>query len=119
MKAVDYLKAKERMTNGCDADYCVFKCPLSSRRNKIYKSCTKFELSNPEQAIEIVENWTKENPVKTYLSVLLEKFPNAEMHKNGLPKFCPDLLFGEKAKSKECINDMNCKDCWNREYKEE
>ena len=97
MKAVDYLKAKARM-----AKY----------------HCSELERERPEKAVEIVGKWAKEHPVKAYKDVLLERFPNAEMHKNGLPKFCPDLLFGEKAKSKECINDMNCKDCWNREYKE-
>ena len=36
----------------------------------------KLEIDYPEQAVEIVEKWAKENPVKTYLSVLLEKLPH-------------------------------------------
>lgn len=114
MKAVEYLKAKARM---CNALVC--NCPLSKRNNEKGLLCESFEKDYPEKAIEIVEKWAKENPVKTYLSVLLEKLPNSQIHKNGLPKFCPDLLFGEKAKPKECMNDTSCKQCWNREYKEE
>lgn len=79
---------------------------------------------NPNKTIEIVEQWAKEHPVKTYLSVLLEKFPKTQFNRNKTPNFCPHNIFGEKAKFKECDNcDIGsvclCLKCWNREYKEE
>ena len=53
MNAVEYLKAKGRMTNGCK--YSCDECPLSSENNGINRGCAIFEVQYPEQAIEIVE----------------------------------------------------------------
>lgn len=66
MKAVDYLKTKARMTNNCETDYCVFKCPLNNMRNKSNskESCTEFEQIYPEQAVEIIEKWGEGTPAK-------------------------------------------------------
>ena len=107
MKAVDYLKAKARMTNNCHI--LCRDCPL--------KNCSKLEIDYPEQAVEIVERWAKENPVKTYLSVLLEKFPNTKTSFDGIPVFCVSVLFGGDIYCHK--NNIRCVDCWNREYKEE
>ena len=80
-------------------------------------TCVKLEGNNPVKAVEIVEKWAKEHPVKTYLSVLLEKLPNVKIDKGGFPRICVSELFNTE---KYC-NDVsiNCRDCWNREYKEE
>lgn len=118
MKAVDYLKEKARMTN-CYSSRCnPVCCPLSSNNNGIGLSCALIEKRYPEKAVEIVEKWAKENPVKTYLSVLLEKFPNAPLLENG-DLICPQYLFGDSADNENCLYGENCVDCWNREYKEE
>ncbi len=112
MKAVDYLKAKARMTNNCKID--CDECPIDFDNNGVKKNCVKFESEHTEQAVEIISKWAKENPVKTYLNVLLEKLPNAKLNKKGLPLFCPKYVFPIENK---CIND--CVKCWHREYKEE
>ena len=116
MDAVEYLKEKARMTNSCGSQCNPVRCPLSSNNtaiNGIGLSCTLFEKRYPEKAVEIVEKWSKENPVKTYLSVLLEKLPNAKLDEYGTPKkFCP------KTPDERCAGAI-CSDCWNREYKEE
>lgn len=112
MKAVDYLKEKVRM---CKSYECP-ECPLSMRKNNYKIDCVNFIKSYPEQAVAIVEKWAKENPVKTYLSVLLEKFPNTKLE-NEYPNLCPDALFGITTELNECC-EMDCTDCWNREYKE-
>jgi len=111
MNAVDYLKEKERMCNSL-----VCNCPMSKKNNGKGMLCESFEKYYTEKAVEIVENWAKENPVKTYLSVLLEKLPNATLNNSTtLPFICVQTLFG---KGVECIGGMSCKQCWNREYKE-
>lgn len=110
MKAVDYLKEKARMTNNCDT---CRNCPLDNVENMM--SCVILESNYPEKAVEIVEKWAKENPVKTYLSVLLEKLPNTKLYGGSFPKFCPHTVFNTNEK---CTPDTNCKDCWEREYKE-
>jgi len=117
MDAVEYLKEYVRMAN-CNSDCktCSLGCELN-------------ETLHPEQAVAIVEQWAKENPVKTYLSVLLEKYPTIRKTTEGLPMntfrgsksiICPDVLYGDKAKFEECgYSEIGgCIDCWNRKYKE-
>lgn len=69
---------------------------------------------------EYAEQWAEENPVKTYLSVLLEKFPNVQMNTvNGIPEFCPQCIFGGEVWVKCDYTSETCMKCWNREYKEQ
>lgn len=112
MNAVDYLREKSRM---CNALVC--NCPMSKRNNGKGLLCGSFEKDYPEQAIEIVEKWAKEHPVKTYTGVLLEKFPNTELNDYEIPMICIRRIFGSR--NFECSSMSDCADCWNREYKEE
>ncbi len=115
MKAIDYFKEKARMTDDC-VMFCKI-CPLSSANNGTRQGCETFQSNHPKKAVEIVEKWAKENPPKTYKDVLLEKLPNVKIDKGGFPRICVSELFNTE---KYC-NDVsiNCRDCWNREYKEE
>lgn len=111
MKAIEYLKAKARFCTGiCNI------CPLSSNNNEEKLYCDDLEIERPEIAVELVEKWAKENPQKTYLSGLLEKFPNAELNSEGYPFFCAISIYGDLHKP-NCTYTA-CRDCWNREYKE-
>lgn len=111
MDAVEYLKQKKRMTGGCENSSCT-NCPLDGENNKQCVRCVYLESEFPEEAVEIVENWAKEHPAKTYKSVFLEKFPDAKIEKNGIPCSCIIYLFGEKVKPRAC---GSCTYCWNRE----
>ena len=118
MNAIEYLKEKARMTNNCDT---CRNCPLDIENNEENLTCVNLESNDPVKAVEIVEKWAKENPVKTYLSVLLEKFPNVPLDSQGIPKaFCPENICGGY-EWEHCngIIDNKCTKCWNREYKEE
>jgi hypothetical protein len=115
MKAVDYFKIKGRMTDNCDMN--CGKCLLYAMNNGRGAFCGKYEVLNPKEAIEIVSKWAKEHPVKTYLSILLEKFPNVKLSEDKYPNLCPDAIFDITTGLKECC-EMECIDCWNREYKE-
>ena len=120
MKAGDYLKEKARMTKGrCSTNYECSKCPFNHKNNGKQVSCTQIEEMHPELAVKIVEKWAKEHPVKTYLSVLLEKLPKTSINEHGVPKTCPDALFGKSAYFDSCNCPYECVKCWNREYKEE
>jgi hypothetical protein len=115
MDAVEYLKNKARM---CEENTC-HECGLTFDDWDSKSPCLDTERDYPEKAVEIVEKWAKENPVKTYLSVLLEKFPNAKLNEKGLPTIiCPNMIFRVE---NGCGNGqfMTCLECWNREYKEE
>ena len=112
MDAIKYFKVKVRMTHKCRMDCS--KCPLYRHNNEKNVSCIDLEEMYPESAVEIVEKWEKENPVKTYLSVLLEKFPHGKRKPFGAPVVCPRDLFNID----QACPGTSCKDCWNRECEE-
>lgn len=73
-----------------------------------------YEVEKVAEQLEILYEWVKEHPVKTYKDVFLEKLPNARLHKDGRPVTCRDVVFGIV---RHCTT--NCTECWNEPYKEE
>jgi hypothetical protein len=97
--AENYIMERNRIRNE--------NCGIS---NEIYAA----ELDgNPEKAIEIVQKWSDEHPVVTYLDKLLEAFPNAKIGEGNVPLICPNKLG---------LNDLSCDkkcvECWSQPYKE-
>lgn len=115
MDAVEYLKQKNRMTNNCTI--ACNTCPLAIENNNRNLVCANFVRHYIEEAVEIVENWAKEHPAKTYKDVFLEKFPDAKIEKNGVPYPCIIYLFGEKVRPGAC-GSCSCTYCWYREVEE-
>jgi hypothetical protein len=105
---------KQRKDGGCELN-CV-DCPLSSSNNGTGISCSHFETGYPEEAIAIMQKWSDEHPQKTYLSELLEHFPNVPLTTTEIPEdICPFHL-GFMSKD-DCRNDRNCIKCWNQPIK--
>lgn len=102
----NYLKEKYRMTDKCLI--CCEKCVLSSFLNGECLDCGKFEMIYPDKAIEKVQKWSDEHPIRTVLDVLLERFPDTRLRESGIPKFCPNHL---GLTNNSC--DGNCVACWN------
>lgn len=110
MNAVEYLRERTRMTKGCTRECS--DCPLA--RDTRFK-CIELESKYPEKAIEIVERWSIEHPVKTYKMDFFEKHPKAKKDANGNPLMCIVDVYGEEAEFKECEYRIDkCIDCWNR-----
>lgn len=116
----NYLVEKKRMLNSlgrtsgiCDGIECD-TCPLSSWKNDENLSCGQFEIEYPLKATEIVRKWAEEHPRKTRKDVLFEKFPKAEICKDGSPYSCCAAL---GMIEKEQCNE-NCAECWNTEVEE-
>ena len=106
MDAVKYLKEKERMchsyNNMCDG--CGF--------GKVPK-CNRTEEDNPEKAVDIVERWSAEHPMKMRQSEFLKMFPNAPLRENGSIAICPlDVDRDAKCSQKQ---GLRCPDC-QKEY---
>ena len=102
MDAVKYLKERNRMcdsyNNMCDG--CGFgKVPKGNRA----------EDDNPEKAVEIVEKWSKEHPMKTRQSEFLKMFPNADIGQ-GYLNVCPKRIDLNSLTEDECA-DLRCSDC--------
>lgn len=112
MDALTFFKERSRMTNNCsiDCDNCLIA------KNKYGVYCAVLEIEHPEETIAIVEKWSKEHPRKTYLTDLLEKYPNIDLANTGEPKFlCPhDLGYMPTPKNgRNCSSHEDCIKCWN------
>ncbi len=111
--ALEYFKIKNRMAYSCRID-CE-DCPLCSKNNGLYVSCKLLEFKHTEKAVKIVEQWGKEHPGKIYLSNFLEKYPNAELREDGIPKdICPSSLGLKDIKDKDVCYFDDCITCWNQ-----
>lgn len=110
MDAVEYLKARARMTEYCNIG-CSKNCPLGKGKNGRGVGCIDMECTNPEESVAIVEQWAKEHPLKTYAQDFFEKFPNAPRDRTGLPILCKKKIYGGECSSK-------CTNCWNLKMEE-
>lgn len=121
MDAVEYLKEKSRMTEFCSGTICHGKCLLSFEKNSSRETCNIFEVKHPQEAVAIVEKWSKEHPHETYKSYFLKRFPNAILDGDGFPLNCKNKMFGINRGDCE-RHDCSCNKCWNEilpdEYKE-
>ena len=116
MTAVGYLRGRKRMcdryignTPACEG------CPLD---NPNCTGCSDYEETYPEEVIQKVEKWAKENPEETILSDFLRKYPNAELTNEGYPWFCCEHLFKRDHSNSLCGPVQSCKKCWNRPLSE-
>lgn len=110
MDAVKYLKERKRMcdsyNNMCDG--CGF--------GKVPK-CNRAEEDNTEKAVEIVEKWSAEHPIKTRQSEFLKMFPNADI-RNGVIFICPRKTNKNSVTSEEC-DKSTCFECRKKYWLEE
>lgn len=95
---------------------------------EFHSDCSKCELFEPfdtcgvsllpDNLDEIVDEWVKEHPVKTYAMDFFEKFPNAPKDDDGIPIPCMKYIYADK-QFKECLESkVDCLKCWNQEMKE-
>ena len=111
MDAVEYLKAKARMTKRGDGAVCNISCkdcPIGIDNNGVETNCRKLESYYPEKAVEIIEQWAAEHPKKTRQSEFLKTFPNAVMSEGvvGISPCAIDVSYGTQ---QDCT--QHCRDC--------
>lgn len=119
MDAVRFIKEINRMCkiiyHDC-SDYPLDKVSYCNRK-EIQKNGLK--------AIEIVEEWSRNHPQKTFLQDFLEKYPKAPLESDNTPKVCPyqcgytlETMCGRTSETR-CGKYIykeyrNCIECWNR-----
>ena len=126
-KTENYFAEKKRMIKRAGIGVCRIKCedcPLGITNNGMNVLCSELETLYPEKAIEIIQRWSNAHPPKTFLTDLLEKYPNIPLDNNGKPSYvCPHdlgLMSAENCKLElmsveDCKKDSNkCIECWNQ-----
>ena len=111
MNAVEYLKEANRL---CKTVKDCRNCPIEKINNFCYpcrSSSQMLESMNPEKCVEIVEKWSKENPVKTRQSEFLKLYPNALISdESGVLNLCPRKLDTVETTEAMC-RDSRCDEC--------
>jgi len=111
MDAITYLKEKSRLTQGCEIE-CI-NCRIGY--DTIGISCEELEEQNPEKAVEIIEQWSKDCPTETYMDKVLAVLPSAKTGMlNG--NLCLQDMFNIEV---DCNNIESCEECWKQPYKEQ
>ena len=100
MDTVEYVKQRERM---CD----YYGCPARD-----YERCSS--LDGIFKLVPIVEQWSKEHPLKTKQSEFLKQWPDTEISDDGLPSIAPcqldiELIHGKA--QKDCEDRGVCDKC--------
>lgn len=116
MDALEFLNEFKRMCEYYEKynSNCTI-CPLYDKNSYI---CRGIKNCNSKYILDAVERWSKEHPKRTYLSVLLEKFPKTVLNEFGIPSFCPSYLGFKEFRDARCGEYERCENCWNKEYKE-
>ena len=112
----DYARmCKSKIGIDCD------ECELN--KNKKYSSCELFMMKEPEKAVEIIEEWSAEHPIKTRQSEFLEQYPEVAKDEHGVIDIAPCAI--EKSRfrknSERICNtpEKSCKQCRNEYWNEE
>lgn len=98
MDAVEFYKAFKRMCDKTDCKDCLLD-----------QKCRPSANVEPEEVVELVEEWAKDHPVKTRQSEFLRMFPNAPKSGRVLD-ICPRDLNIEYMPPKRCEN-IFCSAC--------
>lgn len=109
MDAVKYVKTKYRLCRSKDS---CFECPLQDKENC---GCIADTIEYVEKAVQIVEEWAKDNPIKTRQSKLLNMFPDVKIDDDGVVAFCPSNFLPSVERSAYCKKHKKCEEC-RKEY---
>lgn len=91
-------------------------CPMSYKKSGKECTCDELMRTHAAKASAIIDKWCAEHPQKTYKQDFLEKFPNAEVLKNGTPNSCKKCIYGGVCSGAE---PKKCHACWNEVMSEE
>lgn len=109
MDAVEFLvnKARYCIFSGCNCE----KCQIFNECASDLDSLTK---KQAQRMVDVVEQWSKEHPVKTRQSEFLKQWPDAEIGDDGYPSIAPCQLYKdmeEKDENGVCCKNCGCTEC--------
>lgn len=112
MDAVEFLKAKNRICKSRDkySDYC-WSCPIGNGSGGCQAGAFGNQRVTETELVQIVENWSKEHPIKTRQSEFLKLFPDAKLDNNGIVLIMPCHIEGRLRSSEMCEKMTSCPEC--------
>lgn len=113
MDAVEYIKEAKRICKSRSVCKSVSsKCPLLDENGHCTATadiCAADIIEKTENAVHIVEQWAKDNPIKTRQSEFLRMFPKAEI-KDDYLWMCPKYINYDYNPEENC-HEISCSDC--------
>lgn len=108
MDAVEFFQTVNRI---CKNRHCN-ECPVA-KEGRCMAGFDDKSVKNIEETISKVEQWAKDNPIKTRQSEFLKRFPSAMINRSdGILCISPCSIEGKRM---GCTNGKSCGDC-RREY---
>ena len=87
------------------------ECPFEIEK---VGACSSFMYKHTEEAENIITEWCKEHPQKTYAMDFFEKFPNAREFTDGIPDLPACDIYGDlRCFVDNCSGGRDCAICWN------
>ena len=90
MDAVEFFKMANRLCEkGCA------ECPIRIKDICIVRRMARLgdtSVEDIEEMVSKVEQWAKDNPIKTRQSEFLKMFPNARIESDGMSSICPIVV---------------------------
>lgn len=111
MDAVEYVKTLRRL---CKSKERCSECKLYNKKGSY---CIVDTNEYTEKAVQIVEKWGKEHPVKTRQSEFLKRFPNAKTM-GGVIAICPNDIDSTYRNMEYCDHSF-CEECGKKYWNEE
>lgn len=105
MDAVEFFKTVNRL---CKNQRCCTECPIHKNGMGCMVNADDDSVKSIEETVSKVEQWAKDNPIKTRQSEFLKLFPNAAIYEDdGILCIKPCII----DKSIGCTSWKNCDDC--------
>lgn len=119
MEAVEFLKVMNRM---CVRHPGCAQCPMFEAKHKACTNgCFAYVTDYPDKAVEIVQQWGEQHPIRTRQSEFLKQWPNAVLDKDGVLTFSPCKF--DATRGAPCPKDIDCGKCrkefWSQEVLDE
>lgn len=111
---VNFFRERRRM---CDSYRQECKDCVLRRVNRFPTyTCSDHMYTHPDTAIEIVQKWSDEHPVKTRLDDLLKKYPKTYISSGNTPSIRPYML-GYCENCDDCVySHCEAEVCWHEPF---
>lgn len=101
---MDAVKSVTSMSRICQNSNCN-DCVISSFCGKTQNEWTEIDT---EEAVEIVEKWVEDHPIKTRLTEYKKVFPNCRLRDNGYSSADPCLIMDSYNSGDDCGKFSSC-----------